>query len=184
VTEPDAAGADVDDQFVAVGRIGPAHGVRGEVFVEPWTDELDERFADGATFTTDPPERGPLTIASTRMNNRRLMVQFEGIDDRDQARAVHHTHLLIPASSRPPLDDPDDFYDSDLVGLAARTVAGVALGPVTDVVHTGTADYLVLNLEGREHLVPFVSAIVPSVDLRAGVVVIDPPDNLFEMQKG
>jgi 16S rRNA processing protein RimM len=58
------------------------------------------------------------------------------------------------------------------------------LGPITDVVHTGTADYLVLRFEGREHLVPFVSAIVPSVDIGAGIVVIDPPDNLFEMQKG
>jgi 16S rRNA processing protein RimM len=181
---PDPTEASNGEQYVAVGRVGPAHGVRGEVFVEPWTDDLDERFADGARFNTEPADRGPLVVGSTRMNNRRLMVHFEGIDDRDQAKAIHHTSLLIPASARPVLEDPDDFYDSELIGLQASTVAGQALGPITDVVHTSSADYLVLMIEGREHLVPFVSAIVPSVDLRTGVVIIDPPDNLFEMQKG
>jgi len=180
----DNADAGPDDDYVAVGRVGPAHGLRGEVFVEPWTDDVDERFADGAVLLTEPAARGPLTVTSTRMHNGRLMVTFEGIADRDQARAIHHVQLLIPASARPALDDPDDFYDSDLIGLAASTVAGVALGPVVDVVHTASADYLVLTVNGQERLVPFVGAIVPTVDVAAGVVVIDPPDNLFEMQKG
>ena len=74
--------------------------------------------------------------------------------------------LLLPVSERPVLDDPDDFYDTDLIGLAARTVAGADLGPVRDVLHAGGADYLVLDVAGREVLVPFVRAIVP--DRRPG----------------
>jgi 16S rRNA processing protein RimM len=173
-----------DEEYVTVGRIGPAHGVRGEVFVEPWTDDVDERFAEGASLRTEPLERGPLTVVSTRLHNGRLIVQFAGVDDREQAKAVHHTELLIPARERPVLDDPDDFYDTDLVGLAASTVDGRPLGPITEVIHAPSAVYLVVVVDGRDRLVPFVKAIVPTVDLAAGTVTIDPPDNLFEMQKG
>jgi 16S rRNA processing protein RimM len=67
------------------------------------------------------------------------------------------------------------------VGLIARTVAGTTLGPVRDVMHAGGADYLVIEVGGRERLVPFVSAIVPTVDVRGGFVEIDPPDGLLEL---
>jgi 16S rRNA processing protein RimM len=175
----------VEDQneFVAVGRVGPAHGVRGEVYVEPWTDDVESRFVEGASFLTEPAARGPLTIASMRMSNRKLMITFEGIEERNAAAAIHHVQLLMPAKARPLLADPDDFYDTDLIGLAVTTVTGQSLGPVIDVVHAAAADYLLLKIEGRDHLVPFVNAIVPSVDLGAGTVTIDPPEGLFDLWK-
>jgi 16S rRNA processing protein RimM len=169
------------DELIVVGRIGPARGVRGEVFVEPWTDAPDERFATGAVLRTDPDTAGPLTVETSSSAGGKLVVHFAGVADRPSAEALRGTRLLIAAASRPSLADPDEFYDTDLIGLAARTVDGVELGPVRDIVHAAGASYLVLGADGRDRLVPFVRAIVPTVDLDAGRVVIDPPDGLLEL---
>jgi 16S rRNA processing protein RimM len=170
-----------DNELIAVGRVGRPRGVRGASFVAPWTDDPDERFAAGTVFTTDPAAAGPLTVSTSSSAGGKLVVQFESVTDREGAEALRGVQLLLPTSARPELDDPDDFYDTDLIGLAARTSDGAALGPVTDVLHAGTADYLVLDHDGREVLVPFVRAIVPSVDIAGGAVVVDPPDGLFEL---
>jgi 16S rRNA processing protein RimM len=166
------------DELVVVGRIGPPHGVRGAVLVQPLTDSPGERFAAGSTVLTGG---ATLTVVSSRWHGSRLIVQFAGIADREAADALHGTELHVPASSRPALDDPNDFYDTDLIGLAASTVDGAALGPVRDVVHAPAGDYLVVEVEGRERLVPFVAAIVPSVDVAGGRVVVDPPEGLLDL---
>jgi 16S rRNA processing protein RimM len=173
--------ADPDAEFVAVGRIGPARGVRGDVFVEPWTDDPAERFAAGSVLCTEPAVAGPLTVESANLGGSKLVVQFAGVVDRAAAEALRGVRLVVPAGDRPPLDDPDEFYASDLVGLIARTVSGVELGPVRDVLDLAGADYLVLDVGGHEKLVPFVAAIVPTVDVAGGVVVLDPPEGLFDL---
>jgi 16S rRNA processing protein RimM len=173
--------ADPGAEYVAVGRIGPARGVRGAVFVEPWTDDPAHRFAPGCVLHTDPAEAGPLTVESANHGGAKLVVQFAGVGDRSAAEALHGVRLVMAAAERPPLEDPDEFYASDLVGLVARTVAGVELGPVRDVLNLAGAEYLVLDVAGGERLVPFVTAIVPTVDLAGGVVVVDPPEGLFDL---
>jgi 16S rRNA processing protein RimM len=165
---------------IVVGRIGPARGVKGDVFVEPWTDAPDERFAPGTALRTDPVSAGPLTVESSSTASGKLVVRFAGVTDRPGAEALRGIQLVIGAAERPPLDDPDEFYDTDLVGLAARTVDGAELGSVVEVVHAGGASYLVLDV-GRERLVPFVAAVVPTVDLAGGFVLVDPPDGLFDL---
>jgi 16S rRNA processing protein RimM len=169
------------DELVAVGRIGRPRGVRGATFVEPWTDDPDERFAPGTVLVTEPAEAGPLTVASSSTASGKLVVQFEAVDDRSGAEALRGVRLLVAASARPALDDPDDFYDTDLIGLTARTVTGTPLGPVRDVLHAGGADYLVVDHDGREVLVPFVRAIVPTVDLAERAVIVDPPEGLLDL---
>ena len=169
------------DDTVVVGRIGPPHGIRGEVIVAPFTDAPDERFEPGSVLRTDRPGVGPLTVAAFRWQGRRLVVQFDGVDERAAAEALRGTELLIAASQRPALDDPDDFYDTDLVGLAAMTVDGRPLGRVTDVVHGPATDYLVIDVAGRDRLVPFVSALVPKVDLGSATVLVDPPEGLLDL---
>jgi 16S rRNA processing protein RimM len=170
-----------DEELIVVGRIGAAHGVRGEVFVVPWTDDPHQRFAPGAALRTDPVGSGPLTVEHMRLHSGKLVVQFAGVTDRDAAKGLTGTQLLIRAADRQPLADPDDFYDSDLIGLRADSIDGRPLGPVCDVVHAAAIDYLVLDVAGRERLVPFVAAIVPRVDVAAGVLVIDPPEGLFDL---
>jgi 16S rRNA processing protein RimM len=108
-------------------------------------------------------------------------VQFDGVTDRESAVALRGVVLLAPVHIRPPLAGPDDFYDTDLVGLQASTVDGRALGPVTDVHHGPAGDYLAVRVGGRERLIPFVAAIVPEVDLAAGTVRIDPPEGLLDL---
>lgn len=167
-----------DDDLVVVGRIGPPRGVRGAVVVQPFTDAPDERFAPGAVVQT---EGEALTVAAARWHGNRLIVEFAGIVDRDAAHALYGVELQVPARSRSALDDPDEFYDTDLIGLAASTHDGTPLGPVRDVVHTPAGDYLAIEMAGRERLVPFVRAIVPTVDVAGRQVVIDPPEGLLEL---
>jgi 16S rRNA processing protein RimM len=169
------------DDLVVVGRIGPVRGVRGDVFVAPFTDAPEERFAPGAVLRTDPPSAGPLTVVSSSSASGKLVVHFDGVDGRPAAEALRGVQLVVAAADRPRLEDPDEFYDTDLVGLTARTVGGEELGPVSDVIHVGGADYLVVQMAAREQLIPFVAAIVPTVDLAGGSVLIDPPDGLFEV---
>ncbi len=168
-------------ELIVIGRIGPAHGVRGAVFVVPLTDDPDERFAAGTVLRTDPADVGPLTIASSRLHSGRLVVQFAGVTARAGAQALRGTQLMIRAADRRPLEDPDEFYDTELIGLRASTPDGRELGPVRDVFHAPATDYLILDVDGRERLVPFVAAIVPTVDLAAGTVLIDPPEGLFDL---
>ncbi|WP_375500084.1 ribosome maturation factor RimM [uncultured Jatrophihabitans sp.] len=167
--------------LIAVGRIGPARGVRGDVFVEPWTDAPDERFAPGSVLATDPAAVGPLTVERVNLNGPRMVVHFAGVETREAVEALRGVRLVVDATERPELEDPDEFYASDLVGLAARTVGGTELGPVADVLDIAGADYLVLHVDGVERLVPFVSAVVPDVDLVGRTVTVDPPEGLFEL---
>jgi 16S rRNA processing protein RimM len=170
-----------DGPVVAVGKVGKAHGIRGDAFVEPWTDAPDERFSPGARLSTEPADRGPLTVESARQHSGKLVVHFAGVDDRNAVEALRGTVLLVPASARPPIEDPDEFYDTDLIGLSVRTVAGQPLGPVTDVLHSPAGSLLAIDVSGREVLVPFRTEFVPTVDLAAGIAEVDPPDGLLEL---
>jgi 16S rRNA processing protein RimM len=169
------------DTDITVGRIGPARGVRGHLFVQPMTDTPEERFQAGSVLRTEPAEAGPLTVAEMSMSGGKLVILFEGVESRVEAEALRGTRLVIASDERPPIEDPDEFYDTDLLGLSARTVTGTDLGPVREVLHAGGADYLVLNVDGVERLVPFVSAMVPTVDVAGGFVEIDPPEGLFDL---
>jgi 16S rRNA processing protein RimM len=175
-----AAAGDAGD-LVTVGRIGAARGVRGDLFVEPFTDDPQTRFAVGEVLRTEPPDAGPLTVQKVDLHGARMVLHFAEASDRIAAEALRGVRLVIPAGDRPPIDDPDEFYASDLVGLAARLPDGTSLGPVADVVAIAGADYLVLDVAGGEKLVPFVSAVVPTVDVAAGHVVVDPPEGLFDL---
>ncbi|MDQ6649421.1 MAG: ribosome maturation factor RimM [Actinomycetota bacterium] len=170
---------------LVVGRIGRAHGVRGEVSVDVRTDAPDRRFAAGSVLDTDPAAAGPLRVTAARPHAGRLLVAFEGVSDRSGAEALRGTLLVVDAASVPELPDPEEFWDHQLVGLAAVDPAGAALGVVEDVLHPpGTALLAIRRPDGSELLVPFVTAIVPEVDLAAGRLVVDPPVGLLELTEG
>jgi 16S rRNA processing protein RimM len=178
--------ADVPDRLT-VGRIGKPQGLRGEVSIEVRTDVPELRFAAGSVLLTEPEERGPLTVESTRDQNGRLVVAFAGVGDRSQAELLRNTLLQVDAADLPESDDPDVFHDTQLVGLAADLVGGDRLGEVTDVLHLPHGDVLVVRRRATatgtatEVLVPFVKAIVPFVDLSEGRLVVDPPDGLLDL---
>ena len=184
---------------VVVGRIGRPHGIRGEVVIGVRPDEPDLRFAVGATVDVRsggepspsgsggsrgvaPPGERSLTVASARWHSGQLLVAFAGITDRTAAAELTGSWLSVDSSQLPETGDPDEFRDYELIGLSVRTCAGDPVGVVTDVLHYGQ-DLLVVRRQdgpGGEALIPFVKAIVPEVDIRDGVVVIDPPPGLLD----
>jgi 16S rRNA processing protein RimM len=164
--------------LLAVGRVGRAHGVRGEVSVEVRTDDPDERFAPGSSLATE--DGGALTVETVRAHAGRLLVRFAGVQDRTAAEELRGTLLLVDSADIPPSDDPEEFHDHELIGLAAVTADGDSLGEVVDVEHHGQ-DLLVLRrASGDDALVPFVSAIVTAVDVPSGRIVLDPPPGLLD----
>ena len=221
---------------LVIGSIVRAHGVRGEVVVAVTTDEPQDRYVVGSVLETDPATAGPLTIEGLRVHTSsgvdRLLVAFEGIEDRDAAERLRGVKLLIDADDIEPSDDPDEFHDFQLIGLAvhvgeaaadgdasttearaagdgqaagdataagAKAAAGASagrapagkapaategerIGEIVRVDHGPGADMLVVaRPDGRQTLVPFVTAIVPTVDIAAGRVVITPPDGLLDL---
>ena len=167
---------------VVVGRIGKAHGIKGEVSVELRTDEPDRRFTDGAVLATRSAQgatpagvaRPPvLTVRSTRWHQSRLLVTFEEVPDRTAAEAVRGLLLAVDVDAGESPEDPEEFYDHQLVGLRAVTPDGATVGEVVEVVHGSAQDLLSLRADdGREILVPFVAQLVPEVDVPGGRVVV------------
>jgi 16S rRNA processing protein RimM len=167
--------------LLVVGRVGRAHGLRGEVSVDVRTDEPDTRLAPGVVLLTDPPEVGPLTVETGRVHSGRLLLTFAGVGDRTAVEALRGTLLLVDVDpDLRPVDD-EEWYDHQLVGLAVVTVDGQPLGEVREVLHLPGHDVLAVERpDAAEVLVPFVTEIVPVVDLTAGRLVVDPPPGLLD----
>ncbi len=163
---------------VVVGRVGKAHGLRGEVVVDVRTDEPARRFAVGNQFTT---LAGQLTVRATHWHGNRLLAQFDGFADRSTAEELRgvELHLDVPAHERP--DDPEEFYDHQLVGLSVEGPDGDAVGLIAEVLHLPGQDLLVVRRDdGSDVSVPFVRELVPVVDVEARRVVLgDNSPHLF-----
>jgi 16S rRNA processing protein RimM len=166
---------------VVVGRIGAAHGIKGEVRLKSFTEAPMDIAGyspllapDGRSFEIERAR--PAAGASADM----LVVHFKGIDDRDAAEALNGVELSVPRERLPEAAE-DEFYHSDLIGLVAETVAGEALGTVIAVENYGAGDLLeIAPPRGQTILVPFTRVVVPEVDLAAGRVVVNPPRGLIE----
>ena len=144
------------------------------------TDDPDSRFAAGAVLGTDPATRGPLIVTGMRRSGPVLVLGFEGVTDRDAAETLRGTSLTLDSAQLPVPDDPEEFYDHQLVGLTVVDKAGTVLGTVTEVWHPPASPVLAVDRpDGTQELVPFVSAIVPTVDLAGGRLIVDPPDGMF-----
>jgi 16S rRNA processing protein RimM len=166
-----------------VGRLVKAHGLKGALKLELYTDDPDGRFVPGATFTLQVPEHSQwhgktVTVREFRWMNSHPVVFFEGVDDRNAADTLVRAILWIEQDEDAP-DEPDAWYDHQLVGLDVVR-DGVVVGKVARVDHFPAQDLLVVSTGDDEVLVPFVSAIVPEVDVEGGRVVVTPPAGLFE----
>lgn len=191
--------------LLVVGQIGKPHGIRGEVSVYVRTDEPEERFAAGSAFTTEVPRdrrvsTGPaaatpataagvpyqvpaqLVAESVRWHQGRAIVQFEGVHDRNVAEALRGVLLQVDSAELTPSDDPDEFHDHQLIGLRVEDLDGSALGTVERIDHAPSSDLIVLKkASGGIALIPFVSQIVPTVDLAGGRILVDPPEGLLDL---
>lgn len=152
---------------VLVGTIGRAHGLRGEVSVHVHTDEPERRFTPGASLRVGDR---PRTVASARWHSGTLLLGLEGVTDRTAAEALRGRELWadVPADEAPA--DEGEYWDRQLVGLEVLDAAGAVAGTIGEVLHLPAHDVLVVRTSGGDRLVPFVSEVVPVVDLEAGHV--------------
>ncbi|MCR2792961.1 ribosome maturation factor RimM [Microbacterium sp. zg.Y625] len=171
-----------------VGRLVKAHGLKGALKLELYTDDPDGRFVPGAAFTLQVPEASPwhgktITVREFRWMNSHPVVFFDGVDDREGAETLVRAILWIDQDDTDEASEPDAWYDHQLVGLDVVRDEQV-VGRVVRVDHLPAQDLLIIRPVGdddeREILVPFVKAIVPEVDVAAGRVIVTPPAGLFE----
>lgn len=168
-----------------VGRLVKAHGLKGALKLELYTDDPDGRFVPGATFTLQVPEASPwhgktVTVREFRWMNSHPVLFLEDVNDRDAAESLVKAILWIDQDAESPAED-DAWFDHQLVGLDVVR-DGERVGRVTRVDHLPAQDLLIVQRDGddAEILVPFVKAIVPEVDVAAGRVIVTPPAGLFE----
>lgn len=166
---------------VVVAVIGRAHGIKGEVGLDVRTDEPERRIVPQARLYVEGEPHRTFTVTATRWHSGRLLARFAELADRTAAEQVKGLRLAVsvPASERP--DDEEEFYDHQLVGLLALDDQRRRIGEVIEVVHGAAQELLLIKVDdtGEERLVPFVSALVPEVDLAAGCVVIAPVEGLL-----
>lgn len=165
---------------VTVGRIGRPHGLRGDVFIDLRTDEPARRFTVGTRLQLG--EKGQsIEIATVTWNRGRLILSFVGYPDRTAVEPLIGQWLgaRVPAEERP--SEPEEYFDRQLVGLSVLDHAGVRVGSVEEVLHLPAQDVLRITLaDEEERLVPFVTALVPVVDLQVGHVQLADVEGLLE----
>jgi len=167
---------------VVVGRVAKVHGLRGELAVDVRTDSPQERFRAGSALVSRRRDgsTSELTVAAARPHSGRLLVTFEQVSSREAAEDLRGALLLADTEDLPPTGDPDEFYDHELEGLRAELTDGTVVGTVLEIVHAPGSELLSVDRDGRVVLVPFVQAIVPTVDIAGGRVVLDPPEGLLD----
>jgi 16S rRNA processing protein RimM len=142
------------------------------------TDEPDHRYADGTVLMTS--DNTTLTVATSKWHSGRFVVHFAGVDDRNAAEALRGQTLTIEVDPAELPEDPDEFYDHQLVGLKVALEDGSLVGVIGEVIHLPSQDLLSVKREGdTEVLVPFVMEFVPEIDLNSKTVTITPPPGLL-----
>jgi 16S rRNA processing protein rimM len=155
--------------------VGPAHGLRGEVILDVRSDD-PEVLAPGASL--EIAGRGAaLTVRSVRVHKERVLASFEECASREDAEALRGARLLVEEH-----EEEDAWYPHQLKGLAARTPGGEDLGTVTGLTPGAAQDLLLVKTPAGTVMVPFVTQLVPTVDVEGGVVIIDAPPGLFDDQ--
>ncbi|RAZ34801.1 ribosome maturation factor RimM [Microbacterium sp. SMR1] len=168
-----------------VGRLVKAHGLKGALKLELYTDDPDGRFVPGATFTLQVPEASPwhgksVTVREFRWMNSHPVLFLEDVNDRDAAESLVKAILWVDQDGDATVED-DAWFDHQLVGLDVVR-DGERVGRIARVDHLPAQDLLIVQRDGddTEILVPFVKAIVPEVDVAGGRVIVTPPAGLFE----
>lgn len=167
-----------------VARIVKAHGLKGGVKLELYTDDPELRFRPGAVFSLQVPEDSEwfgrqVTLHSVREVNTQPVAFFDGVEDRSRAESLVRAILWVEHDPATVSAEKDAWFDHQLVGLRVLR-DGAEVGTVSRVDHLPAQDLLAISSDQGEVLLPFVSAFVPVVDVEAGYLQITPPGGLFE----
>lgn len=171
------------EQRVCVARVGAPHGVRGEVKLWSFTQD-PFAVADYGALESEDGKR-TFAIETLRSAKDFLVARFEGVADRNAAERLRNLDLYVPRDRLPPVEDDDEFYVADLVGLAAHDPSGARIGQIAAIHNFGAGDLIELKLDGMRDTVflPFTEAVVPQVDVAGGKVVIDRPAEIGSQQE-
>ncbi|MBF9028913.1 16S rRNA processing protein RimM [Rhodobacterales bacterium HKCCE3408] len=162
---------------VCVGAIAGAFGVRGEVRLKSFC-AVPEDIASYGPLSTEDGGRS-FTVSLSRPIKNGIAARLSGVSSKEAADALRGTRLYAPRTALPSLPD-DEFYHADLIGLAVADTGGGELGTVAAVLNHGASDLLEVRAGSKSVLVPFTREIVPTVDIAAGRIVVDPPEGLFD----
>ena len=171
-------------QQLRVGRLTKAHGLKGAIKLELFTDDPGRRFVPGAVFTLQVPTGSAwhgktLELVELRWYNQHAVGFFKDVPDRTTAETLAKAILWIDADVAEQSDEEDAWYDHQLVGLAVMR-DGVRIGTIGRLEHMPAQDLLIVKTPTGDVMIPFVKAIVPSVDVKNGLVTITPPPGLLE----
>ena len=167
-----------------VGRLTKAHGLKGAIKIELFTDAPERRFVPGAVFSLQVPTSSPwhgktLELGELKWYNSHPVAFFKDISDRDAAETLIKAILWIDHDLDEASDEEDAWFDHQLVGLRVMR-DGVHVGTVAQIDHFPAQDLITVTTGAGDVLVPFVKAIVSSVDVEAGTLTVTPPLGLFE----
>ena len=170
--------------MAVVARIARAHGIRGQVILDPDTDFPDARFHPGAeVFIERDGAIEPLKITTVRFHRGRPIIGVEGIATMSEAETLAGRELRVPVDRLAPLP-PDTYYRHDLVGCGVYTESGADVGVVSGVEGTLGGSRLVVDGPQGEILIPLAAEICRSIDLAAKRIVIDAPEGLLDLNTG
>jgi 16S rRNA processing protein RimM len=166
-----------------VGRLTKAHGLKGAIKLELYTDEPQRRFVPGAVFSLQVPTGSPwhgktIELDQLKWYNGRPVAFFKGVPDRTVAESLVKAILWVDHDPAEPSTE-NAWYDHQLIGLSVLR-DGARIGTVSAIDHLPAQDLLTVTTAAGEVLVPFVTAIVPTVDVQAGTLTVTPPPGLFE----
>lgn len=167
-------------RLILLGRIGAAHGIKGDVSVRTFTG--DPAAIGGYGALTDKSGAKSYAVRVVRSNPKGgVIARFEGVNDRNGAEALNGTDLYIDRA-RLPATAEGEYYHADLIGLKAVDVQGTALGEIIAIENFGAGDLLEIRLEGisATEFVPFTNACVPAIDISAGVAIVIMPEAIGE----
>ena len=169
------------DAMAAVGTIARAHGIRGQVIVNPETDFPEERFRPGATlFTKRGADVKPISLTTVRFQNGRPVIGIDGVETMNDAEALAGLELRVPKEELKSLPD-GMFYHHDLVGCQVVTGGGESVGSVAAVEGTLGGSRLVVAGATGEILIPLVADICRTIDVAGKRIVIEPPAGLLDL---
>ena len=163
--------------LVAVGKVVRTHGIRGALKVVPYGETLGEMEAGEKLFSIEDSGQRQLTLVSLNSQKRVLIVQFEEIDGMDQAQALTGKDLFIDKDRLPRLPS-GEYYHFQLIGLSVETREGKPLGTLSTVLETGGNDVYVVEMGGKELLIPAIEEVIGEVDLLNGKLIVDLPEGI------
>lgn len=159
--------------WVVMGQVAAPYGVKGWVHIQTFTAQPDT-LGDYTQWWLGNEKRGyqPYGLKSSKLHGAALVALLDGILDRDQAFALKGMQIAVPRDQLPP-PGQDEYYWSDLMGMQVENPAGVVLGTLADRLETGANDVMVVQGDGRQHLIPWVDHFVKRVDPLARKIVVD-----------